>query len=148
MIRAILIFCLLPIPLVAQSLRETIDAGTHISLEEWQTMTRGKTVIYQRFGVELGREFYPISGDKVYYLHADGYCLEGVITYQSPSFCFDWEGRARMCFEQKRVGEEIYIISLQGGNFTLVGDIIDDPFQCQPEFLSSLTLPSLTGEKS
>ncbi len=127
-----------PVGVMAQSLRERVEAGTHISQTEWYDLTIGKTVIYQSFGLESGREYYPPSGNTIFYQTIVGTCMEGTYSYDAPSFCFQWQGNDLACFDQKWVENEIYIISKQNGGIHFVADIIEAPFRCAPALLSAL----------
>ncbi len=133
-----LIFLLLMVPgiLPAQNLLERFKNGINISAQEWQEMTHGLTVIYEVFGVEQGREYYPADSNQVFYRFANGECLTGTVIYEPAQFCFDWEGFDRMCFEHKYVDGEIYIVGEIGIAF--VSDIINDPFQCTAGLMSAL----------
>jgi len=130
---------MVPVALPAQNLLERFENGTAISAQQWQEMTRGRTVIYQNFGVEQGREYYPSESNKVFYRFANGECIEGTTTYELPNFCFDWEGYGKMCFEHKYVAGEIFIAGESGIIF--VSDIVIDPFQCTAGLMSALDQP-------
>ncbi len=133
------ILLMIPVVLPAQNLREKFEAGTEITASEWQEMTRGRTVIYQSFGREVGREYYPPSGNKVFFRFSNGECLEGTVAYSPPDFCFDWQVYGKMCFEHKYVDGEIFIMG--EGNIVFVSDIVNDPFQCTAGLLSALDQP-------
>jgi len=139
----VFMFAFLPIAVSAQSLRERVAAGVNISAAEWQTMTRGRTVIYSLFGIEVGREYYSPNSDNVYYNFPDGQCLEGRVSFPEPDFCFDWQGMAQMCFQHKLVDGDIYITGFANGGFVIVSDIVDDPFTCFPGAMSALE-PNIT----
>lgn len=137
--KLILLLLMVPVALPAQTLAERFENGIEITASEWQEMTRGRTVVYQSFGVETGREYYPPKGNKVFYRFADGECLEGTVSYSPPDFCFNWQGYGNMCFEHKYVDGEIFIMG--EGNIVFVSDIVNDPFQCTAGLTSALDQP-------
>ncbi len=134
-----LLLLMVPVVSPAQTLAERFENGTEITASEWQEMTRGRTVIYQSFGAELGREYYPAEGNRVFYQFVDGECIEGTIAYTPPQFCFDWQSYGKMCFQHKYVDGEIFIMGED--SIVFVSDIVTDPFQCTANFMSALAPP-------
>ncbi|MBL4805854.1 MAG: hypothetical protein JKY31_01035 [Rhodobacteraceae bacterium] len=152
-VRPFAICALLALPLTAfaedlsLAQREQIINAVNISESDWRNMTSGRTVIYHQDGMEYGREYYPSSGNRTYFRAANGTCLEGEWSYEDKIFCFDWGRDLPSCFFHKRVGDAIFIVGSTGGDIQQVTEIIDAPFQCAPELLSSLDVPRLINGK-
>ena len=114
------------------SLPCAIAADEAISLDEWLTLTLGKTVHYAVGGEPTGREYYPADGGFAVFEAPDGACVEGPWAHDEGRFCF-WYGAQFQCFHHLRRGGEIISRSDTGGDEQVVTHIADDePIYCAP----------------
>ncbi len=139
-----IILALAPGAVPAQSLFERLATAPDISYEDWQSMTDGKTVVYEIDGETYGYESYR-GGDNVTIRLEDGSCIDGTWFMQQTAFCFDWQGGPLNCFNHKRLDGAIYVIGLEDGVETAdvqkVSRIAEIPVFCGPALLSALVLP-------
>lgn len=136
-----LALALLPLAANAQSLPERLAKAPDITVEDWRSLTAGKTVVYEIDGEVYGYEFYRGNGNVTIRLQ-DGSCLDGTWFMQQTAFCFDWQDGTLNCFNHKRLDGSIYVVGLNNGVETLdiqrVSRIANIPLACGPALLSSL----------
>ncbi len=139
--RALVLLALWPGALPAQSLKEALAAAPEISFTEWQSMTAGKTVVYEIDGQTYGYEHYNPTTNSVRIRLDDGTCIDGTWFMDNSAFCFDWQDGPLNCFHHKRLGDRIYVIGLDAGQETSdiqkVSRIVAMPVACGPALLSA-----------
>lgn len=107
-----------------------------ISPGEWQSMSRGKTLMYRIEGTPWALERYPSGGGNQVMLQfiESGECISGNWTFDAGIYCFNWNSGEQACFRHIRAGEEVLVIHVEDGQPTggvQTMDVIGDmPLQC------------------
>jgi len=139
--RALALLAFWPSVLPAQSLRDVLASAPEISFTEWQSMTAGKTVVYEIDGQTYGYEHYSPNSNAVKIQLDDGTCIDGTWFMENNAFCFDWQGGPLNCFHHKQLDSTIYVIGLESGAETgeiqRVSRIAAIPVACGPALLSA-----------
>ena len=73
-------------------LSSTAPTAKTLDGAEFDAYTRGKTLVYQRLGVQYGAEQY-LSNRRVVWSFLDGECKEGYWYPQGQEICFVYEDR-------------------------------------------------------
>ncbi|RMF34364.1 MAG: hypothetical protein D6754_15175 [Alphaproteobacteria bacterium] len=110
-----------------------------IPLEEWRSMTDGRTVYYYIDGVFFGREHYWPGTNMVTFQHASGLCADAHWTYRNGIYCFHFD--RPHCFAHVHRAGRIVIIpdnvepdeTAQEQEVRLISPA---PFSCQPGAMS------------
>lgn len=129
-----LILALLAIapPVAAQDTSATERAL--IPPEDWRAFAAGRTLTYTVNGQFFALERYPASGDGVSIQLSDGVCMAGNWFHVDNAYCYNWEGRAPVCFLHERIGERISVRQVINGVETgaeqTMSNISDAPLQC------------------
>lgn len=135
------------LPAHAQTLAEQLAERPNITFEEWQSLTNGRTVVYQVDGQTFGFEAYRADSNQVLFQTNTGYCENGTWAMQGPAFCFEWEESGQDCFLHKELNGAYYVISVADGlpteQIQKVARISDIPLACGPALLSRL-LPEVS----
>ena len=139
---SVALLVLFPTICVGQNLSEQLSGAPHFLFEEWRSLTAGKTVIYGIDGEVFGYETYRTNSNQVSFRLQSGECIDGEWYMEGNAFCFNWEDGFINCFHHKKLGETIYVISLNNGVETddvqRVSRITHLPAACGPALLSSL----------
>jgi hypothetical protein len=118
--------------------RTTLTAGpagleVHFDAASWRAYVEGKTLYYSTPSGILGREYYPVGGDKAVYIYFDGRCFDGEWAVEADGlFCFQYDGAH--CFEHfERDGK--VIARETDGDEQVVVRVTDEVLSCAPDLL-------------
>jgi hypothetical protein len=138
--RLIALIALLVLPAASQPPAERVAQARNIPVAEWIAMATGRTLTYRINGEFWALEHYYPGTNRVTLQLYDGTCMEGTWDYDSPLYCFHWEGQGTSCFRHARLGEEILIIETQNGADTPMTQsmtaVTDVPLSCGPAVTS------------
>lgn len=111
-----------------------------IPVEEWRSMSAGRTLTYTIGGEFWALERYAPGTDRVTLQFYDGTCLEGRWEYVAPLYCFHWEGEGTSCFRHARLGQDILVLETRDGVETgalqTMSAVTDTPLACGPAAIS------------
>lgn len=92
-----------------------LSRGVDIPVEEWRSMSEGKTLSYKIDGRLWALEQYIPGTDRVRIQLEDGSCMDGWWEYEAPHYCFHWMGQGTSCFRHVRLDGQVVVVESRDG---------------------------------